>query len=335
MNERVFSGVQPTGALHLGNYLGALREFVRLQEQHDCIFCVVDMHAITQPHDPAELRAAVREVASTFIACGLDPKRSILFPQSRVRAHAQLAWILNCTARVGWLNRMTQFKDKAGKDKEGASVGLYAYPVLMAADILLYRATRVPVGADQKQHLELARDIAQKFNHDFGVPGHFPEPRPLIRDVEARVMSLRDGASKMSKSDTSDQSRINLTDDDDAIAQKFRKAKTDSDLLPDSPEGLEDRPEAQNLTGILSALRGEPLVRTVQSLAGKNFSALKEALTEATVEALAPIRARIRELEADPGYVEQVLTDGAERAAAIADPILAETERVVGLSPDG
>lgn len=332
MTERVFSGVQPTGALHLGNYLGALREFVRLQDQHDCVFCVVDMHAITQPHDPAELQAAVREVASAFIACGLDPERNILFPQSRVHAHAQLAWILNCTARVGWLNRMTQFKDKAGKDKEGASVGLYAYPVLMAADILLYRATRVPVGADQKQHLELARDIAHKFNQDYEVPGHFPVPEPLIREVEARVMSLRDGTAKMSKSDPSEQSRINLTDDNDAIAQKYRRAKTDSDLLPDSVEGLKDRPEAHNLLGILSALRGEFPERIVEEMAGKNFAALKEMLTEITIETLAPIRSRIHELEKDPGYVEAALRDGAERAAAIAGPILAETESVVGFA---
>ena len=327
---RVFSGVQPTGALHLGNYLGALREFVRMQDEHDCVYCVVDMHAITMPTDPAELRSATREVAAAFVACGLDPARSILFNQSRVRAHAQLAWLLNCVARVGWLGRMTQFKDKAGKDREKSSVGLYAYPVLMAADILAYRATHVPVGADQKQHLELARDIAQKFNQDYGAPGFFPLPEPLVRGAVARVMSLRDGTRKMSKSDPSEYSRINLTDDADAIADKIRRAKTDPDLLPDSPEGLAGRPEAENLLGLLAALTDRPLEAVLTERAGGNFAALKRDLTAAAVAAVGPVGREVRRIAADPGYIDGVLAEGAERAAALADPVVREAEEIVG-----
>ncbi len=329
--ERVFSGVQPTGSLHLGNYLGALREFVRLQDSHDCIYCVVDLHAITLPHNPAELREATREVASAFIACGLDPKRSILFNQSSVPAHAHLAWILNCTARIGWLNRMTQFKDKAGKNRERASVGLYAYPVLMTADILLYKATHVPVGADQKQHLELARDVAQKFNQDYGVEGFFPAPEPLIRDVEARVMSLRDGRIKMSKSDPSEFSRINLIDESATIALKIRRAKTDSERLPASLEEFAVRPEAGNLLGILAALEERPVDEVVASYAGRTFSELKDRLTEAAVETLAPIRGEINRIRAETGFIDSVLEDGTRRATALAEPVIDEVEEIVGL----
>ena len=326
----MFSGVQPTGSLHLGNYLGALREWVRMQEEHDCIFCVVDLHAITQPHDPQELRAATREIVAAFVACGLDPKRSVLFSQSRVRAHAQLAWILNCVARIGWLNRMTQFKDKAGKNREGASVGLYTYPVLQAADILAYRATHVPVGADQKQHIELARDIAQKFNQDYGAPGFFPLPEPMIRGDTARVMSLRDGTSKMSKSDASAMSRIDLVDDADAIARKIRRARTDSHPLPGDAEGLKGRPEAENLVGLLASLTDRPVASVLESFAGRNFADLKAELAEAAVAVLVPIGDEIRRMTADPATIDRILADGAERAAAISEPVVREAEEVVG-----
>ena len=329
--ERVFSGVQPTGALHLGNYLGALREFVRMQREHDCVFCVVDLHAITLPQDRTELTSGIRGVVAAFIACGLDPDEAILFSQSSVREHAQLAWILNCTARVGWLNRMTQFKDKAGKDREGASLGLYAYPVLMAADVLAYKATHVPVGADQKQHLELARDIAQKFNLDYGTPGFFPLPEPLVQGSGARVMSLRDGTRKMSKSDSSDESRINLTDDADAIARKIRRARTDSDVLPESEEGLSGRPEATNLIGLLAALTDRTPAETVRSYGGENFSTLKRDLSEVAIEQIQPIREQILRIEQDSGYVDSVLKTGAQRARAICAPIVAEVEKIVGL----
>ncbi|MEL6977808.1 MAG: tryptophan--tRNA ligase [Pseudomonadota bacterium] len=327
---RVFSGVQPTGDLHLGNYLGAVREFVRLQDQYECLYCVVDLHAITLWQDPAQLRRGVLELTAAFLACGLDPKKSIIFNQSRVAAHAELAWVFNCVARVGWLNRMTQFKDKAGKNKENASVGLYAYPVLQAADILAYRATHVPIGEDQKQHLELSRDIAQKFNNDYGAPEFFPLPEPLIRSEAARVMSLRDGSKKMSKSDPSDQSRINLVDDADAIAQKIRKAKTDPEPLPSEVEGLQGRPEAANLVGIFAALADSSREAVLADHGGAAFSAFKPALAELAVSTLAPIGAEMRRLLDDPGAVEAVLADGGVRANAIAAPILAEVYEAVG-----
>ena len=330
VQPRVFSGVQPTGALHLGNYLGALREWVRMQATQDCIYCVVDLHAITQPHDPAALRAATREIVAAFLACGLDPERSILFSQSRVRAHAQLAWMLNCVARIGWLNRMTQFKDKAGRDREGASVGLYAYPVLQAADILAYRATHVPVGADQKQHIELARDIAQKFNQDYRAPGFFPLPEPMIRDDTARVMSLRDGSSKMSKSDPSDQSRINLADSADLIARKIRRARTDPDPLPGSEAGLAGRPEAANLVGLLASLTDRSPAAVLGDYEGRNFAELKAELADATIATVVPLGEEIGRRLADPAMVDGILAEGAGRAAAIADGVVREAEEVIG-----
>src|SRR5271165_3921691 len=297
MKQRVFSGVQPTGNRHLGNYLGAITKFVALQDYYYCIYCVVDMHAITVKQDPADLRRSTREVTAAFIASGVDPKKHIIFNQSQVYAHAELAWILNCVARVGWLNRMTQFKEKAGKDRENASIGLYVYPVLMAADILAYRATRVPVGDDQKQHLELARDIAQKFNNDFAdsIRGHgvadgvfFPLPEPMITGPATRVMSLRDGTKKMSKSDASDYSRINLTDDADTIAQKIRKAKTDPEPLPTEEKGLESRPEADNLVGIYAALQGGGKAQVLSEFGGGPFSTFKAALVDVAVARLRP-----------------------------------------------
>ncbi|MFC6048987.1 tryptophan--tRNA ligase, partial [Methylobacterium hispanicum] len=329
-NELVFSGVQPTGNLHLGNYLGAIKRFVEMQNRDaQCLYCVVDMHAITLWQDPQALRGQIREVTAAFLAAGIDPRRSIVFNQSQVPAHAELAWIFNCVARIGWLNRMTQFKDKAGKDRENASVGLYAYPVLMAADILAYRATHVPVGEDQKQHLELTRDIAQKFNTDFagsimahghGEDGFFPVTEPLIGGPAARVMSLRDGAKKMSKSDASDNSRINLTDDQDLIAQKVRKAKTDPDPLPSEAEGLKGRPEADNLVGIYAALAETTREAVLAQYGGAQFSAFKGALVDLAVEKLSPINAEMKRLTADPGHIDAVLADGAARAEAIAAP---------------
>jgi tryptophanyl-tRNA synthetase len=337
--QKVFSGVQPTGNLHLGNYLGAITKFVALQERYDCIYCVVDMHAITVWQDPAELPKATREVTAAFIACGIDPKKHIVFNQSQVSGHAELAWIFNCVARMGWLNRMTQFKEKAGKDRENASVGLYVYPNLMAADILAYRATHVPVGEDQKQHLELARDIAQKFNNDFGdsIRGHgfedglfFPQPEPLITGPATRVMSLRDGTKKMSKSDASDNSRINLTDDADTIAQKIRKAKTDPEPLPSEEKGLETRPEADNLVGIYAALSGRPKSEVLGEFGGGQFSNFKNALVELCVTKLAPIASEMKRLVADPGHVDQVLVDGADRARAIAAETMVAAKDIVG-----
>ena len=332
--SRIFSGVQPTGNLHLGNYLGAIRNFARLQTDYDCIYCVVDLHAITAWQDPAELAANTREVAAAFLAAGIDPERNVVFNQSRVPAHARLAWVFNCVARLGWLNRMTQFKEKAGKQRENASVGLYAYPTLMAADILAYKATHVPVGEDQKQHLELTRDIAQKFNTDFGV-GFFPLVEPLILGQAARVMSLRDGRAKMSKSDPSDASRINLTDDADAIARKLRRARTDPDPLPETEAGLAGRPEAANLVGIFAALCDRPVDDVLAEFAGRGFADFKSALSDAAVEALAPVGAEMRRLVRDPGHVDAVLAEGARRAAAIADPILDEAHRIVGLLGPG
>jgi tryptophanyl-tRNA synthetase len=330
--QRVFSGVQPTGNLHLGNYLGAIRNWVALQKDHDCIFCVVDLHAITVWQEPKELRQATREVAAAMIACGIDPTKHIVFAQSAVPAHAQLAWVFNCIARLGWLNRMTQFKEKAGKDRENASVGLYAYPNLMAADILVYKASRVPVGEDQKQHLELARDIAQKFNHDYGRK-FFPEIEPLILGPAARVMSLRDGNRKMSKSEESDASRINLTDDADAIAQKIRKAKTDPEPLPYDDTDLNGRPEARNLVGIAAALTDRPPAAVLGDWGGKQFSDVKRELTDLLVAHLSPISAEMRKLLADPGAVDAVLADGSARARKIAEPVLAEVYDIVGFLP--
>ena len=328
--RRILSGIQASGSLHLGNYLGALKRFVPLQDEADTFVFVADLHAITTPQDPRLLAAQTREIAAAYIASGLDPKRTTIWPQSAVTGHAELAWILQCTARVGWLDRMTQFKDKSGKDKEGASVGLYTYPVLQAADILLYRATDVPVGEDQKQHLELTRDIAQKFNTDFGVPGFFPLPEPLIEGPAPRVMSLRDGTAKMSKSDPSDQSRINLLDDADAISKKFKRAKSDADLLPETWAELAGRPEAANLLSIYAALAGVSKPDALARFAGKGFGALKPELAELAVESLAPVTARMRELMSDPAQVDAILRDGAERARAAAEPVVAETKAAVG-----
>jgi tryptophanyl-tRNA synthetase len=321
--------MQPSGIAHLGNYLGAIRNWVALQKTYECVFCVVDLHAITVWQDPAALRAQTLELAASLIACGIDPQKHILFHQSGVRAHAQLAWIFNCVARLGWLNRMTQFKDKAGKDRENASAGLYVYPNLMAADIMAYHATRVPVGDDQRQHLELARDIAQKFNHDYGV-AFFPSIEPVILGPAARVMSLRDGTKKMSKSDPSEQARINLTDDADTIVLKLRRAKTDPEPLPSEMEGMEGRPEARNLVGIYAALTDTDHAAVLRQFGGQGFGAFKTALSDLVVAHLAPISGETRRLLADPGTVEDILRAGAQRAAAIADPIVAEAERIVG-----
>jgi tryptophanyl-tRNA synthetase len=321
--------MQPSGIAHLGNYVGAIRNWVALQKTYECVFCVVDLHAITVWQDPAALRAQTLELAASLIACGIDPQKHILFHQSGVRAHAQLAWIFNCVARLGWLNRMTQFKDKAGKDRENASAGLYVYPNLMAADIMAYHATRVPVGDDQRQHLELARDIAQKFNHDYGV-AFFPSIEPVILGPAARVMSLRDGTKKMSKSDPSEQARINLTDDADTIVLKLRRAKTDPEPLPSEMEGMEGRPEARNLVGIYAALTDTDHAAVLRQFGGQGFGAFKTALSDLVVAHLAPISGETRRLLADPGTVEDILRAGAQRAAAIADPIVAEAERIVG-----
>ncbi len=328
-HPRVFSGVQPTGNLHLGNYLGAIRNWVTLQANYECIYCMVDLHAITVPQDPKVLRANTREVAASLIAAGIDPKTSIVFVQSQVSAHAELAWIFNCIARIGWLNRMTQFKEKAGKNRENATVGLYVYPNLMAADILTYRATHVPVGDDQRQHLELTRDIAQSFNSQFGVEC-FPLAEPVITGTATRVMSLRDGASKMSKSDISEYSRINLVDEPDTIRQKVRKAKTDMEPLPSEPAGLEARPEAKNLIGIFAALAEQSVEAVCREYGGSQFSAFKDALADLAIAKLGPITAKMRELRDDPGYVESILKDGAARADAIARPILREVQDIVG-----
>jgi tryptophanyl-tRNA synthetase len=336
--ERVFSGVQPTGNLHLGNYLGAIIKFVALQDRYDCIYCVVDMHAITVWQEPAEIAHATREVTAAFLACGIDPKKNIVFNQSQVAEHAELAWVFNCVARLGWLNRMTQFKEKAGKDRENASVGLYAYPSLMAADILVYRATHVPVGEDQKQHLELARDIAQKFNNDYGKSiaargygdAFFPLPEPIIQGPATRVMSLRDGSKKMSKSEPSDYSRINLTDDADAIAQKIRKAKTDPEPLPSEEKGLEPRPEADNLVGIYAALAGTTKASVLGEYGNAQFSTFKSALVELAVTKLGPIGAEMKKLVQDPAYIDSVLADGSERASAIAGQTMKAVKDIVG-----
>ena len=327
--QRILSGIQPSGVPTLGNYLGALRNWVALQDTHECLFCVVDLHAITQFQDPRTLAAATREMAAALLACGIDPERHILFHQSAVHAHVRLGWIFTCVARLGWLNRMTQFKDKAGRNQENMSAGLYIYPNLMAADILAYHATRVPVGDDQRQHLELANDIAQKFNHDYQT-GFFPNIEPVILGPAARVMSLRDGARKMSKSDPSDQSRINLTDDADTIALKIKRAKTDAEPLPGETEGLADRPEARNLVGIMAALRDTDAAGVLREYGGQGFGSFKSALADVVVNHLTPIASETRRLLADPGHVDAVLRAGAHRAAAIADPIVDEAERLVG-----
>ena len=326
---RVLSGMQPTGNLHLGNYLGAMLNWIKMQETHETLYCVVDMHAITQKQEPKELRKAIRDVTAAYIACGLDPKKSILFNQSQVAEHAELAWVFNCVARLGWLNRMTQFKEKAGADKEKASVGLYVYPNLMAADILVYKATAVPVGEDQKQHLELARDIAIKFNNDFGTE-FFPITEPVITGPATRVMSLRDGTKKMSKSDPSDLSRINLTDSADDIAKKIRKAKTDADGIPSEKAGLKGRPEADNLVGIYAALAGVAVDDVLSDFGSGQFSTFKNALADLAVAKLAPIAADVNRYTADPGYIEGVLKDGAEQARAIAAPIMRDVRKIVG-----
>ena len=327
--KRIFSGVQPTGNLHLGNYLGAIRNFARLQDDYECIYCVVDMHAITVWQDSATLKANTREVTATFLAAGIDASKHIIFNQSQVPAHAELAWIFNCVARLGWLNRMTQFKEKAGKNRENASAGLYVYPVLMAADILLYKATHVPVGEDQKQHLELTRDVAQKFNNDFG-QGIFPIVEPLIFGEATRVMSLRDGSKKMSKSDPSGYSRLTMTDGPDEIAQKIRKAKTDPLPLPETVDGFEGRPEAANLITIYAALADIGTEAVLGEFGGQKFSDFKKALTDLAVEKLGPVGQEMQRLMADPGHVDAVLKDGAERADALARPILREIYDVVG-----
>jgi len=339
ITPRVFSGMQPTGSLHLGNYLGAMLQWIRLQDTHECIYCVVDMHAITVWQDPKELKSAIRMVTAAYIACGLDPKKSIIFNQSQVHQHAELAWVFNCVARLGWLNRMTQFKEKAGKDRENASVGLYAYPNLMAADILAYRATHVPVGEDQKQHLELTRDIAQKFNNDYresiieagfedGI--FFPLPEPVITGPATRVMSLRDGTKKMSKSDPSDLSRINLMDDADTIARKIQKAKTDPEPLPSEEAGFAGRPEAENLVGIYAALANMDVPAVLREFGGGQFSSFKKALAELAVEKLAPIGAEMKRLADDAAQIDCILSDGAQRAEAIAAPIMDRVKDIVG-----
>ena len=340
--EKVFSGVQPTGNLHLGNYLGAIVNFVKMQETHDCIYCVVDMHAITQGVDvwggPAELARNTREVTAAFIAAGIDPKKHIVFNQSQVSGHAELAWFFNCVARMGWLGRMTQFKEKAGKDRENASVGLFAYPALMAADILVHRATHVPVGDDQKQHLELCRDIAQKFNNDFAesiaanghTEGFFPLTEPIIQGPGMRIMSLRDGTKKMSKSDVSDNSRINLTDDADTIAQTVRRAKTDPEPLPSEEAGLEPRPEADNLVGIYAALADKAKAEVLTEFGGGQFSTFKTALADLAVAKLSPIADEMKRLTADPAHIDAVLADGSDRAGAIASETMNAVKDIVG-----
>ena len=328
--DRIFSGIQPTGNLHLGNYLGAIRNWVALQHDYECIFCIVDLHALTQPQDPAELHALTREVTAAYIAAGIDPERCTIFNQSMVAAHTELAWLLGCLTPLGWLNRMTQFKEKAGKHRDMAGLGLYAYPVLMAADILVYKATHVPVGEDQKQHLELARDIAGAFNRRYDRE-FFPLPEPQIFGAATRVMSLRDGTKKMSKSDTSDYSRINMTDDADAIALKIRRAKTDPEPLPDAVADLERRPEADNLVGIYAALCGVSREETIAKFGRQNFSVFKESLSELAVEVLGRIGGEMRRLMADPEYIDGVLRRGAEQAKAIAEPVLREAQKISGL----
>ena len=327
--KRVFSGVQPTGTLHLGNYLGAIKNFVALQENYNCIYCVVDQHAITVDQNPSELRSSILEVLASFIAAGVDYKNQIIFQQSSVPAHSQLAWVFNCVSRIGWLNRMTQFKDKAGKNRENVSVGLMVYPNLMAADILAYLATHVPVGDDQKQHLELSRDIAQKFNNDFGVE-YFPQPEPLIYGNATRVMSLRDGTKKMSKSDPSDFSRILLTDENDSISSKIKKAKSDSELIPDSSKDLQSKTECMNLINILSACLNQSVDQTLQNYSGKEYSMLKKDLAENLVQIIGPIRDEIKNLLNNKDELDLILKDGTQKAANIANPIIEDVYKIVG-----
>jgi len=327
--ERVFSGVQPTGTLHLGNYLGAIKNFVELQNKYNCIYCVVDQHAITVEQNPAELRSNILEVLASFIAAGVDYKKQIIFQQSSVAAHSQLAWVFNCVSRIGWLNRMTQFKDKAGKNRENVSVGLMVYPNLMAADILAYLATHVPVGDDQKQHLELSRDIAQKFNNDFGV-NYFPQPEPLIYGNATRVMSLRDGTKKMSKSDPSDFSRILLTDEDESIASKIKKAKSDSELIPESSKDLQNKPECLNLINILSACLNQSVDKTLQNYSGKEYSLLKKDLAENLIQIIKPMRTEIKNLLNNKDELDAILKDGTQKAANIANPIIEDVYKIVG-----
>ena len=330
--ERVFSGVQPSGALHLGNYLGALKKFVALQDDYDCLYCIVDLHAITVWQDPKLLVNQTREIAAAYLASGVDPQKAIVYNQSRVRAHTELAWYFNCVARMGWLNRMTQFKDKAGKNSERMSVGLYDYPVLQAADILAFKATHVPVGDDQKQHLELTRDIAGKFNNDFSTPDFFPLPEPLIKGPGARILSLRDGSKKMSKSDPSDNSRINLTDDAETISKKIRKAKTDAGEIPETKKELEDRPEVANLVGIYASLAEMTTEQVLAEYAGQGFGVFKPALADLAVEKLQPITNLMNRYLADPEELDRILASGADKAAAIADPIVADVRRIIGFS---
>ena len=327
--ERVFSGVQPTGTLHLGNYLGAIKNFVELQNKYNCIYCVVDQHAITVEQNPVELRSNILEVLASFIAAGVDYKKQIIFQQSSVAAHSQLAWVFNCVSRIGWLNRMTQFKDKAGKNRENVSVGLMVYPNLMAADILAYLATHVPVGDDQKQHLELSRDIAQKFNNDFGV-NYFPQPEPLIYGNATRVMSLRDGTKKMSKSDPSDFSRILLTDEDESIASKIKKAKSDSELIPESSKDLQDNPECLNLINILSACLNQSVDKTLQNYSGKEYSLLKKDLAESLIQIIKPMRTEIKNLLNNKDELDAILKDGTQKATNIANPIIEDVYKIVG-----
>ena len=332
MGKKIFSGVQPTGNLHLGNYLGAIKNFVDLNNESDneCIFCVVDLHAITVYQNPKELRNNIRETVATFIASGIDPKKSIIFNQSKVSAHSETAWILSCVARMGWLNRMTQFKEKAGKDKEKASIGLYSYPVLMAADILLYDTTHVPVGDDQKQHLELCRDIAQKFNNDFKIDDFFKVPEPLIQKEFSRIMSLKDGSKKMSKSELSDLSRINLTDDEDQIINKIKKAKTDPLPLPETLAEIEKRPEAKNLIGIYSSLVNQSLEKSIMEFSGKNFSEFKEKLSQVLVDKIIPISTEIKKLLDEKEYLDEILFNGSEKANKIASKKVSKIHEIVG-----
>jgi len=332
MGKKIFSGVQPTGNLHLGNYIGAIKNFVELQNQKDnkCVFCVVDLHAITVKQNPKILKNNIRETTAAFLASGIDPKKSIIFNQSLVPAHSEGAWILGCVARMGWLNRMTQFKEKAGKDKEKASVGLYIYPVLMAADILLYDATHVPVGEDQKQHLELSRDIAQKFNLDYEAPNFLKVPEPLIQKKFSRIMSLKDGTKKMSKSDPSDLSRINMTDTEDQIVNKIKKAKTDPDLLPSTDKDFQKRPELENLLGIYSSMKNQSLLESINEFSGKNFSDLKDKLTEIIVEKITPISNEINKLQKDFKFIDDVLYKGAQKAEEIASKKVKEIKKIIG-----
>jgi tryptophanyl-tRNA synthetase len=332
MSKKIFSGVQPTGNLHLGNYLGAIKNFVELNNdsKNECIFCVVDLHAITVKQNPKELKDNIRETVATFIACGIDPAKSIIFNQSTVAAHSEAAWILSCVARIGWLNRMTQFKEKAGKDKEKASLGLYSYPILMAADILLYDTSHVPVGEDQKQHLELCRDIAQKFHNDYGVSDFFKIPEPLIQKEFSRIMSLKDGTKKMSKSEISDLSRINLTDDKDVITNKVKKAKTDPLPLPSSVNELRERPEAMNLLGIYSSLTNSTLNKSVEDFDGKNFSEFKKKLSQVLVEKINPISVEIKKLIDEKGFLDQILLDGQKKANSIASEKIKKIQEIIG-----